>query len=140
MSGKKFPKDFLWGTAISAFQVEMGKGEPSDKTDWWAWVHDKGIHKECITSGDTPMDGPGFWELYDEDFRLIKDDLKCQSVRMSIDWGRLFPESTEDIAVDVTLDDHGNVVTVNIDEDVIEARASRTRQKLSRHPSLSVKY
>ena len=127
MAGKKFPEGFLWGTAISAFQVEMGRGEPSDKTDWWAWVHDKGI-QEGITSGDTPMDGPGFWELYDEDFRLIKDDLKCQSVRMSIDWGRLFPESTEDIEVDVTLDDHGNVVSVNIDKYVIQALSVKAKR------------
>ena len=92
MVDKKFPEGFLWGTAISAFQVEMGRGEPSDKTDWWAWVHDEGIKEEGITSGHTPMDGPGFWELYAEDFRLIKEDLGCQSVRMSIDWGRLFEE------------------------------------------------
>jgi beta-glucosidase/6-phospho-beta-glucosidase/beta-galactosidase len=85
MTRKKFPESFLWGTAISAFQVEMGRGEPSDKTDWWAWVHDKSIKDEGIVSGDTPIDGPGFWELYDDDFRIMKEDMGCQSVRLSID-------------------------------------------------------
>ena len=128
MAGKKFPDGFLWGTAISSFQVEMGRGEPSDKTDWWAWVHDKGIKEEGIVSGDTPLDGPGFWELYDEDFRIMREDLGCQSVRLSIDWGRLFPESTEDIEVPVSVDKHGNVYAVAIDESVIEKLSSRVKK------------
>ena len=128
MAGKKFPEGFLWGTAISSFQVEMGRGEPSDNTDWWKWVHDKGIKEEGITSGDTPLDGPGFWELYDEDFRIMKEDLGCQSVRLSIDWGRLFPESTEDIDAPVSVDEQGNVYDVSIDESVIEMLSSRVNK------------
>ncbi len=128
MTRKKFPESFLWGTAISAFQVEMGRGEPSDKTDWWAWVHDKSIKDEGIVSGDTPIDGPGFWELYDDDFRIMKEDMGCQSVRLSIDWGRFFPESTEDIEAPVYVDEYNNVYDVDINESTIEELSSRVNK------------
>jgi len=95
--GKEFPEGFLWGTAVSSFQVEMGRGEPSDKTDWWAWVNDKENIKEGIVSGHTPLDGPGFWDLYKEDFKLLKEQLGNNSIRVSVDWGRFFPEPIDDI-------------------------------------------
>ncbi len=128
MAGKNFPEGFLWGTAISSFQVEMGKGEPSDKTDWWVWVHDKTIKEEGIVSGDTPNDGPGFWELFDEDFGIMKEDMGCQSVRLSIDWGRLFPESTEDIEATVYGDEYGNIFDVDVTESVMEGLTSRVNK------------
>src|SRR5207249_4823592 len=37
-----FPPGFLWGTAISGFQTEMGgkPGHNDPSSDWWVWVHD----------------------------------------------------------------------------------------------------
>ena len=64
MSPKRFPEGFLWGTATSAFQVEMGRGAPAKGSDWYAWVHDKDNIAAGRVSGDTPLDGPGSWELY----------------------------------------------------------------------------
>ncbi|HEX9913810.1 MAG TPA: family 1 glycosylhydrolase, partial [Candidatus Bathyarchaeia archaeon] len=78
-----FPEGFLWGVAISSFQAEMGLGEPSDGTDWWVWVHDQTNIDAKRVSGDTPLNGPGFWELYDEDLRRAKEELGCNSVRLS---------------------------------------------------------
>ena len=125
---RKFPAGFLWGTAISSFQAEMGRGEPSDKTDWWAWVHDPGNISDGIVSGDEPIYGPGFWELYADDFRMLKEELNNNAFRLSIDWGRLFPEPTNDIFVPVKLDRHGHVYDVEISRDVIQELDNRVVQ------------
>ena len=126
--GKEFPEGFLWGTAVSSFQVEMGRGEPSDKTDWWAWVNDKENIKEGIVSGHTPLDGPCFWELYKDDFKLLKEQLGNNSIRVSVDWGRFFPEPIDDIEVPVTLDDEGLVSNVEITEQTLLEMDKRANQ------------
>ncbi len=33
MKNLKFPENFIWGTAISAYQTEGN----NKNTDWWAW-------------------------------------------------------------------------------------------------------
>jgi len=114
-----FPEGFLWGAAISSFQAEMGLGRPSDRTDWWAWVHDPVNVEAKRVSGDTPLNGPGFWELYDEDLRRARDELGSNSVRLSIDWGRVFPEPTTGVESKVKCDHHGNVAEVELDRRVI---------------------
>jgi beta-galactosidase len=116
MSPKRYPKGFLWGTATSAFQVEMGRGPPAKESDWYAWVHDGDNIAAGRVSGDTPLDGPGAWELYVEDFRIAREELGNNSIRLSLDWSRLFPRSTETVYVDVKRDEHGNVFDVSIDE------------------------
>ena len=126
--GKRFPEGFLWGTAISSFQVEMGKGEPSDKTDWWKWVHDPDNIKEGIASGHSPVNGPGFWELYADDFRVLREELGNNAIRLSIDWGRLFPMPTDDIEVPIKLDDDGVIYDIEITENVIREMDKRSVQ------------
>ncbi|MFQ6053143.1 MAG: family 1 glycosylhydrolase [Candidatus Bathyarchaeia archaeon] len=117
MSPRRFPEGFLWGTATSAFQVEMGRGEPSPHSDWYAWVHDEGNIASGRVSGDLPEDGPGSWELYGGDLRLARDELGNNAIRLSLDWSRIFPRSTRAVEVDIDHDDHGNVSRVNVDED-----------------------
>jgi beta-galactosidase len=119
MAERVFPDGFLWGTAISSFQAEMGLGEPSDGTDWWAWVHDPTNIDVKRVSGDTPLNGPGFWELYDDDLRRAREELGCNSVRLSIDWGRIFPEPTTGVNVKVVRDPRGNVVDVELSRGTI---------------------
>ncbi|MBC8498229.1 glycoside hydrolase family 1 protein, partial [Candidatus Bathyarchaeota archaeon] len=113
---KRFPEGFLWGTATSSFQVEMGRGSPSKDSDWWAWVHDDENIRRKIVSGDTPEDGPGSWELYEEDFRLAKKELGNNAIRISIDWARIFPNPTTGVEVEVTRDEHGDVSHVEVNE------------------------
>ncbi len=125
---KKFPEGFLWGSAISSFQAEMGKGEPSDKTDWWAWVNDPGNIEEKIVSGATPLDGPGFWELYADDFRMLRESLGNNSIRLSIDWGRIFPEPTDDIHVPVKLDKYGVVYYVEVTRETLRELDNRAKK------------
>jgi beta-galactosidase len=116
---KRFTDGFLWGTAISAFQVEMGLGEPSPHSDWYAWVHDQDNVKAGRVSGDRPEDGPGFWELYEGDLRLAREELGNNAIRLSLDWARIFPRSTIPVEVEVDHDEWGNVCGVDVDEDAM---------------------
>ena len=119
MSTKSFPEGFLWGTATAAFQIEMGRGEPSTQSDWYAWVHDTDNITCGRVSGDLPEDGPGFWELYPVDFRLAREELGNNAVRLSLDWSRIFPHSTESVRVVVEHDRFGNVSSVDVGEEAM---------------------
>ena len=86
------PKGFLWGTAISGFQSEMGRGRDTDPTsDWWAWVHDSGNIANKKVSGEMPENGPGFWSKYAADIKLARAGLGANLFRMGLEWSRLFP-------------------------------------------------
>jgi beta-glucosidase/6-phospho-beta-glucosidase/beta-galactosidase len=100
-----FPADFLWGTAISAFQSEMGLGAPTDpNTDWWAWVHDADNIADGRVSGDLPETGPGFWTLFADDAKLARRRLHNNALRLSIDWSRLFPSPTTGVDISGGID------------------------------------
>jgi beta-glucosidase/6-phospho-beta-glucosidase/beta-galactosidase len=98
--GRSFSRGFLWGVAVSSFQVEMGRGAVADGSDWWAWVHDEENRRRRWVSGDLPEDGPGFWELYRQDYKLARG-LGCNAFRLSLDWTRIFSASTKGVAVEV---------------------------------------
>lgn len=75
----KFPKDFLWGAATAAYQVEGDNVH----SDWWPW--EKAVGKE--NSGKACR----HYELYEQDFDLAKG-LHHNAHRLSIEWGRIEPE------------------------------------------------
>jgi beta-glucosidase len=74
----KFPQNFLWGAATSAYQVE---GD-NVNSDWWQW--EKGAGKE--------NSGPAcrHYQLYAQDFDLAKS-LHHNAHRLSIEWSRIEP-------------------------------------------------
>src|ERR1700748_484954 len=83
----KFPKDFLWGTATAAYQVEGawnvdGRGE----TVWDRFSHSLGNVKGAYT-GDTACDD---YHLYPKDIALMKQ-MNMSSYRYSIAWSRIQP-------------------------------------------------
>ena len=116
MSGKGFPNGFLWGTAISGFQAEMGlSSEDIDSnTDWFLWVHDQENIKKGIVSGDFPEDGPGLLRRYRDDFGLVRNRLANNAIRLSLEWSRIFPEPTSDIPVKISQDRFGNIHSVQV--------------------------
>jgi beta-glucosidase/6-phospho-beta-glucosidase/beta-galactosidase len=98
--GLPFPEGFLWGTAISGFQSDMGVKAPNDAgTDWWVWAHDARNIASGSVSGAFPEDGPGFWRLYKRDAKLVRRTLHGNAFRMGIEWSRLFPMPTTDIDI-----------------------------------------
>ena len=120
MPPKEFSEGFLWGTSTASFQIEMGLGEPSTASDWWVWVHDQENIKRGNASGSYPEQGPGFWELYKEDLGRARDQLGNNAIRLSVDWARIFPKPTSKVQVEVSMDGHGNVIEVQVDDAAIK--------------------
>jgi len=86
----RFPKNFLWGTATSSFQVEGawdadGKG----KSIWDRWVHTSGKIRDH-SNADVSCDQ---YHLYKDDVALLKQ-LNQKSYRFSISWPRVLPSGT----------------------------------------------
>ncbi len=75
----KFPENFLWGTATSAYQVE---GDNSN-SDWWQWEKIAGKENSCRACRH--------YEFYEQDFELAKS-LNHNAHRISIEWSRIEPE------------------------------------------------
>jgi beta-glucosidase/6-phospho-beta-glucosidase/beta-galactosidase len=98
-AGRPFPKGFLWGTASSAFQTEMG-GSPANvdrRSDWFAWTHDAFNLEKGIVTRDRPERGPGHWNVFANDVDLAASELHNNAFRMSIEWSRVFPRSTRGV-------------------------------------------
>lgn len=105
----EFPSNFMWGAAVAGFQVDMGcptvpAEECEDRaSDWYQWITDERLleKKEALHFvGGPPSTGPGFYELYPQDLARAKNELGLGTVRVSIEWSRLFPTSTEAVAAD----------------------------------------
>ena len=100
------PKTFLFGAAIAGFQVEMGcptvaRAQCEDPaSDWYAWITRPELLKDPNThlAGTPPTGGPGFFELYDQDLARAASELHSNSLRLSIEWSRVFPVSTAGVA------------------------------------------
>jgi beta-glucosidase len=75
----KFPKNFLWGAATSAYQVEGN----NVNSDWWEWE----IESRHEKSGSACR----HYELYEQDFDLAKS-LNHNVHRLSIEWSRIEPQ------------------------------------------------
>lgn len=93
---RSFPHDFLWGTAVCAFQTEMGNslGTNNDpNSDWWVWTHWNVENKTGRVSDDLPENGPNMYDLYEMDFDNAKS-LGLNAFRLSIEWSRIFPDGS----------------------------------------------
>jgi beta-glucosidase len=89
-NGAQFPKDFLWGTATAAYQVEGawnedGKGE----SIWDHFSHSTGKIRGAATA-DVACD---HYHKYREDLVIVKQ-LNLKSYRFSISWPRIQPSGT----------------------------------------------
>ena len=83
-------KDFLWGSASAAYQIEgaileAGKG----KSIWDEWTHLEG-KTYMGTNGDVAAD---HYHRYDEDIEWMKRQ-GLKAYRFSIAWTRILPEGT----------------------------------------------
>src|SRR3954465_8734122 len=85
-----FPKDFVWGTATSAYQIEGAVNEDGrGRSIWDTFAHTPG-KIEDHTTGDRANE---HYVRYKEDVGLIKG-LGAKAYRFSIAWPRVFPEGT----------------------------------------------
>jgi beta-galactosidase len=129
----RFPKRFMWGISMAAFQYEMGASvEDSDpNSDWYVWVHDKTNIESNIASGDLPEQGPGYWRLYREDHRWA-EWMGLNAWRMNPEWSRIFPKSTKEVKVSVVSDEEG-IKDVEVDEAALRKLDSLANKNAVRH-------
>jgi len=79
-----FPKNFLWGAATAAHQVEGN----NTNNNWWAWEQGEGHIQQGHKSGLACDWWGGRWK---EDFDRIAETGQ-NAHRLSIEWGRIQPE------------------------------------------------
>lgn len=80
----KFPKNFIWGTATAAHQIEGN----NVNSDWWAWENSSKNSDLHIEPSGIACDS---YNRYKEDFDLCKK-LNNNAVRISIEWARIEPK------------------------------------------------
>jgi beta-glucosidase len=84
----RFPKDFIWGTATAAYQVEGAVHEDGRGPSVW----DTFSHKPGKTfQGQTGDIADDFYHRYPQDIELMQR-LGTKGFRFSIAWPRIFPQ------------------------------------------------
>ncbi len=87
------PKNFIWGCAASAYQVEGGwKEDGKGLSIWDTFVHSPG-HIANNETGDIAVD---HFHRYKEDVSLMKE-ISLNAYRFSIAWTRILPNGTGNI-------------------------------------------
>jgi len=86
-----FGKDFIWGTATAAYQIEGawdqdGKGE----SIWDHFTHTKKNKIKTRENGDVACD---FYHKYESDIELMRK-MNIPASRFSIGWSRVLPTGT----------------------------------------------
>ncbi len=79
-----FPKDFIWGTATAAHQIEGN----NENTNWGEWEKDT-THIKDKSNAKIAVDG---WNRAKDDIKLMKD-LGVNSYRFSLAWNKIEPEN-----------------------------------------------
>lgn len=85
---RTFPKNFIWGSATAATQIEGAwKADGKGKSIWDKFAHTPGK----IIDGSTPDIACDHFYRYKEDIELMKQ-LGLQGYRFSISWPRILPD------------------------------------------------
>ena len=87
---RRFPDDFLWGAATSAYQIEGSPlADGAGPSIWQRFTHTPGLTRDGDT-GDTACDHYRRWA---DDVRLMRE-LGLNAYRFSVAWGRVLPRGT----------------------------------------------
>jgi beta-galactosidase len=129
----RFPKRFMWGISMAAFQYEMGGSKESvdPNSDWYVWLHDEKNIESKIVSGDLPENGPGYWDLYEIDHGWA-EWMGLNTWRMNPEWSRIFPRSTREVKVSVDSDGEG-VKEVEITEQSLRKLDALANKQAVKH-------
>jgi len=87
-AASEFPRDFLWGCATSAYQIEGSPlADGAGPSIWHRFTRTPGLVRDG-DSGDIACD---HYRRYADDVKLMQQ-LGLNSYRFSIAWGRVMPE------------------------------------------------
>jgi beta-glucosidase len=87
---RKFPKNFVWGTATAAYQVEGAVNEDGRGVSIWDTYSKIPGNIKNNDNGDVACD---MYHRYKEDVQLMKS-IHSNAYRFSISWPRVFPDGT----------------------------------------------
>ncbi len=87
MYSSDFGKDFLWGVATAAAQIEGAASAYGKGPSIWDTFSKK---PGKIKKGDKPDEACDFYHRYEQDIAMVKT-LGFKVFRMSIAWSRIFP-------------------------------------------------
>jgi beta-glucosidase len=83
-----FPEQFLWGAAVSAYQVEGSPlADGAGQSIWHRFSHTPG----CVRDGETGDVACDLYRRYPEDVLLMRE-LGLTAFRFSVSWSRVLPE------------------------------------------------
>lgn len=85
---KEFPKNFLWGAATSAYQVEGAATSHGKKMSQQDVINQDNYKKRGFATAEIASD---HYHHYKEDVALMKE-MGFSCYRFSIAWSRIFPE------------------------------------------------
>ena len=85
-----FRKDFMWGAATAAFQIEGAWNEDGKSPSIWDEFCHRGGKIEDNSNGDIACD---HYHRYKEDVKLMAD-MGLKAYRFSIAWPRILPDGT----------------------------------------------
>ena len=88
--GRKFPDNFVWGTATAAYQVEGAVNEDGRGVSIWDTYSKISGNILNNDNGDIACD---MYHRYKEDIQLMKS-IHSAAYRFSISWPRVFPNGT----------------------------------------------
>ena len=84
----RFPADFLWGAATSAYQIEGSPlADGAGASIWQRFTHTPGL----TANGDTGDIACDHYRRYEDDVALMAE-LGLNAYRFSISWSRIFPD------------------------------------------------
>src|SRR5580704_7349621 len=90
MAPISFPKDFLWGTASAAYQIEGGWNEDGKgESIWDHFVH----HTRKVKNHETADVADDFYHRYASDIELMRQ-LHIPASRFSVAWSRIIPQGS----------------------------------------------
>ena len=83
-----FPEQFLWGAAVSAYQVEGSPlADGAGPSIWHRFSHTPG----CVRDGETGDVACDLYRRYGDDVLLMRE-LGLKAFRFSVSWSRVLPE------------------------------------------------
>lgn len=87
----RFGKNFMWGSATAAYQVEGN----CFNTNWYLFESAVDVHgNPKIEDGQKAGIACDEWNLYKEDIKLMKD-IALNSYRFSVEWSKIEPRPGE---------------------------------------------
>ncbi len=110
----EFPKDFMFGAASSAVQIESGVDEGGKGED--VLDHYWKLNPEKYGDAD-PSKSADFYHKYPEDIKLMKE-LGLKSFRFSISWSRIYPDGPDKVC-QAGIDYYSDMIDKLVEADII---------------------